>query len=291
MAILLIALAMAGMIFTGAVMISSGDRPAYPMTTEQRSEWAQARQFATYARAALNYYTNGGSTPPAPCYSPATMGMPAALVVPPTWGCLITQYNQQTLFWVYGGLTGPTLAYLLKEPHGQTFGVNSGGTLSFPGGGASSVPVPGAIANGDVASLTATANPPFNWAGINGDTASGSFVFSGSSFSGVYCGPCCTQNGYLSGDVSGTVTTGAPYITTQIVETTVNCTISYSGSTVCQPPVNTVISSASSNWGATATGSDPTETVYLTGIGEPYGLYADGYQTAGASQTATAPWL
>lgn len=286
MPIILLALGLMGLIIAGGVLGSAGLRPAGALTHAEDRERVQASQFATFARAALNTYTNGGSTPPSPCYAADQLHFAPGFTEPAGWGCLVTQYHSQNLFWVYGTLKAPTLSYLLSEVHGQTFGVNHDGTLDLPGGGQSTVPVPALIPNGDVASLTATQVPPFDWATLNGDTASGTFVFAQSVFSGVSCGVCCSESGSLSADFSGNVSAGVPFISSQIVETSQDC--SFVG---CTAPSSTILASGSGVFGAgPISAADPAESVTLTAVAQPAGITGMGSQSAGPMQTDSVPW-
>lgn len=154
--ILMAGIAFAAMIFAGALLDQQGTRPADQFgigQSQEMQEHVAARQFALFARAALNAYAGGAGAPPTPCYSYVTLGLPPGYQPPSGWGCTTSAYGSQTLFWSYGNLSAPTLSYLLSEPHGQTFGVLQNGVVNLPGGGVSPAPPPASIPNGDIVSL------------------------------------------------------------------------------------------------------------------------------------------
>ena len=292
--ILLVAVGFFALFWAGAGQIAGGLRSAGVLPQAQERDRVQARQFAMFARAALNEYTDGGGTPPSPCYNAQTLDFAPGFTEPAGWGCFTSQYNNQTLFWVYGTLKAPTLSYLLSEVHGQTFGVNSNGTLSLPGGGNSPVPVPGQIPNGDVVSLTATENAPFDWQSLNGESASGSFVFSGSPYSVAVsyngqtgCTFCCTvYSGQSTAYWSASVTNGVPAVNESIVNTWSECfwACSYYSSTT----------SASGDFSAGTISSGPppygSDSVSLDSYALPSGLVGFGTNSNTGPQTSTAPW-
>lgn len=287
--ILVVAIGLIALFWAGASQMAGSMRTSGAIPQAQERERVQARQFAMFARAALNEYSDGGGTPPSPCYNAQTLQFAPGFTEPVGWGCLTGQYDNQTVFWVYGTLKAPTLSYLLSEVHGQTFGVNMNGTLSLPGGGSSPVPVPGAIPNGAVVSVTATENAPFDWQTLNGESASGSFVFSGSPYSVVQpgCTFCCTTYaGQSTAYWSASVTNGVPFVNESIVNTWSTCFWS------CAYYSSTTSASGAFSAGTISSGPPPygPDSVSLNATATPSALVGFGTNSNAGPQNDPVPW-
>ena len=287
MPLILLALGLISLILAGGVLTQVGTKPAGVGPTEQRRIRVEARQFANFSRSAQDQYEKG-TTPPSPCYAAPALGLAPGFTLPSSWGCLPQSTSSQNLFWTYGNLPAPTLAALLSMPQGAMFGVDQNGTatISIPGAGPTSIAVPPSIPSGDTVAVLGFSAPPFNWNTLNGQSADGSFIFSGS-----YYGPSCafcfsTTTGYMEAQFSASVSGGSPFVAAQIVQVQTFCS---KGS-----PCSTSSTPVASGSGTFAVGplsaADASGAFMLTADTSPLGLTGSGTQSDAAPQNDFVPW-
>ena len=287
MPLILLALGLISLILAGGVLTQVGTQPAGVVPTEQRRIRVEARQFANFSRSAQDQY-EGGTAPPSPCYAAPTLGLAPGFPLPASWGCLPQSTSSQNLFWTYGNLPATTLASLLSMPQGAMFGVDQNGTatISIPGVGPTRIAVPPAIPSGDTVAVLGFSAPPFNWNTLDGESAHGSFIFSGS-----YYGPSCTfcfssTSGYMEAQFSASVSGGTPFVAAQIVQVQTFC----SKGSPCSTSSNPVASGSGTFAVGPLSAADASGAFMLTADTSPQGLTGSGTQSDAAPQNDFVPW-
>lgn len=287
MPLLLLALGLMGLILAGGVLTHAGTRPAGVLPSAQRRIRVEARQFANFSRSAQDQY-EGGVTPPSPCYAVPALGLAPGFTLPVSWGCLQQNTSSQNLFWTYGALPAPTLAALLSMPQGAMFGVDQNGTatISIPGAGPTRIAVPASIPSGDTVAVLGFSAPPFNWNTLNGQSAYGSFIFSGSYYNSGCFFCFSTTTGYMEAQFSASVSGGTPFVAAQIVQVQTFCA---KGSS-CSTSSNPVASGSGTFAVGPLSAADSSGAFMLTADASPQGLTGSGAQSDAAPQNDFVPW-